>query len=174
MTKSKNRRGHKYKPLPLKHELRESFEYEQSTGQLLWKCTKITRLIGKPAGYYNNARKRFHVNYRRSMYSAHRLIWAYHFGDPGNITVDHKDRNPTNNRIENLRLASAIQQKYNQSRKGYCFDKQCGRWRARIGVDGKEISLGLFDSEVEAAEAYNTAAKELHGEFFCPSSYGQS
>jgi hypothetical protein len=40
-----------------------------------------------------------------------------------------------------------------------------GRWRARIQANGKMITLGKFDSEDEAAIAYNHAAKIHHGDF---------
>lgn len=40
-----------------------------------------------------------------------------------------------------------------------------GKWQAKIRVDGKVISLGAYATEVEAARAYNEAAKRLHCEF---------
>jgi hypothetical protein len=45
------------------------------------------------------------------------------------------------------------------------FHKKLGKWRARITDNGKRISLGCFDSETEAAAAYNEAAKRIFGEF---------
>jgi DNA-binding transcriptional MerR regulator len=48
--------------------------------------------------------------------------------------------------------------------KGVCWDKQTGKWRASIVLDGRTIQLGRHHDEVAAAEAYDEAAKELFGE----------
>jgi len=90
--------------------------------------------------------------------------------------VDHKDRNSLDNRVDNLRFATYSQNarnkpkiKLNSSSRyvGVYFEKRYGRWTAQISVEGKHLWLGRFDSEIEAAKAYDTAAKKYHGEFAC-------
>ncbi|MBJ7429619.1 MAG: hypothetical protein JHD28_11805 [Bacteroidia bacterium] len=39
------------------------------------------------------------------------------------------------------------------------------KWWARISINGKETTLGLFENEREAAEAYNAAAVEFYKEY---------
>ncbi len=92
------------------------------------------------------------------------------FGD----RLDHIDHNGLNNRRNNLRPATRSQNNYNrqkQSRlassvyKGVFLRKRSGRFEALIGIKGKRIYLGSFDSEIDAARVYNKAALEHFGEF---------
>ena len=46
--------------------------------------------------------------------------------------------------------------------------RKSGKFRARIGIDGKKVCLGRFDTAQEAAMAYEAAAKRAYGEFFRP------
>jgi hypothetical protein len=90
---------------------------------------------------------------------------------PGCPKVDHWDGDRLNNRRKNLRTADNFQHARNVSvrttpgktskYKGVCWHKQLQRWWARIA--GK--SLGTFESEIEAAQAYNNAATRDFGEF---------
>lgn len=85
------------------------------------------------------------------------------------IDVDHIDRNGLNNQKSNLRIctrsfnnANAKIPKDNTSGyKGVYFDKSRGLWHARIS----KIFLGRFKDKIDAAKAYNEAAKTLWGDF---------
>lgn len=86
--------------------------------------------------------------------------------------VDHKDRDPMNDRIENLRLATAWQNQLNKRKtkknksgyKGVCKTRG-GRWVASITIDYKPTRLGTFDDPAEAHAAYVAAAKARDSEF---------
>ncbi len=105
---------------------------------------------------------------KRKFYSMHRVI----VNPPDGMQVDHIDRNGLNNMRGNLRLATRAQNGYNCIRfvasrasayKGVSRHRH--KWQASIHVDKRCIGLGTFQTEVEAAIAYNQAARELHGEF---------
>lgn len=89
------------------------------------------------------------------------------------MIVDHINRDSLDNRKCNLRYATRSQNNANRnpSKKGsskylgVMFEKDRNKWSARIRKDGKGKRLGCFDSEIEAAIAYNNAALILHGDF---------
>jgi hypothetical protein len=92
-------------------------------------------------------------------------------GRPG-LVVDHRDHKGLNNTRMNLRIATRSQNSCNNKKtrgrsskyKGVSRDTR-GSWRVKINSDGKNTFLGYFDNEIDAAKAYDKAAKELHGEF---------
>lgn len=90
---------------------------------------------------------------------------------PAGYTVDHEDHNGLNNRRSNLRYAPRQMQNANRRAQRNSKSTYKGvrpKWKkftARITVHGKGIFLGMFESEVDAARAYNKAALEHFGEF---------
>lgn len=97
----------------------------------------------------------------------HRLI--VHASD--HEIVDHKNRNKLDNRRSNLRICKAFENSINKGKypgnntyKGICKTID-GKWQAQIGINRRQKYLGRFDNDVEAAKAYDTAARELYGEY---------
>lgn len=113
--------------------------------------------------------QRFYVQRDRKPYMLHRFILGV--TDP-KVLVDHRDRNPLNNRRSNLRFASASQNAANRRKNthssrflGVTWDKTRRKWRAQILDNGKYRNLGRFTDEKLAARAYDDAAREVFGEF---------
>lgn len=86
--------------------------------------------------------------------------------------TDHINRNTLDNRLDNLRPATASQNRCNtgprvNNKCGYkgVSAKQNGTFSVMIQIHGKQRYVGLFRSVEEAARAYDAAARELHGEF---------
>lgn len=115
---------------------------------------------GNKKGYATTIVKKRHI-------LMHRLI----MNDPPNYDVDHKDGNTFNNLRSNLRVCTKAENARN-SRKPKGYDNPFkgvslirGKFRARIGHNGKLFHLGYYLKPEEAARAYDSKAVELFGEF---------
>lgn len=99
----------------------------------------------------------------------HRLIMNAERGQ----TVDHRNGNGMLNTKANLRLVTPVQHSYNRAAhrsgtsqyKGVSWHTRRGKWVVQIRYDGKHHFIGYFDDEVEAALAYDEAAKRGQGEY---------
>lgn len=103
----------------------------------------------------------------KKMQYMHRLVMGIE--DP-NILVDHKDRDSLNNQDDNLRVATNSVNLQNQTKRkatskyiGVSWSTDRKKWAAHI-KKGKNIGLGRYTSEIEAAKAYDSAATQLYGE----------
>lgn len=90
-------------------------------------------------------------------YFAHRLAWLYVYNEYPKI-IDHKNKNKSDNRIENLINCT---QKENQRNRKLSKNNQVGfngvhkryhRYIASIKVNGKKIYIGSFSTAEEAYE----------------------
>lgn len=151
--------------------LKELFNY--CDGNLLWKVQKSRATkIGQIAGV-KDFRGYVRISIDRKSYYAHRLIWIWHYGELFNNKLDHINTNTSDNRIENLRLATQSQNNGNRNipanntsgHKGVSWSNQLQKWKAYIAIDGVRIHLGYFEELVEASAAYNLAAERHFGEF---------
>lgn len=115
---------------------------------------------------YRNQRK---DNGKYTLIAMHREILRPLTG----METDHKDGNGLNNRRVNLRTATISQNQHNQrpqkkgisKYKGVSWYRNSHKWRAKIEINGRTISLGYFFCEIEAAKTYDTVARKYFGEF---------
>ena len=156
--------------------------YEFPPGVLRWKITKYAGVHGKLpvayagdiAGGFSYTTKRWVVRLNGKQVERARVIWEMHGRTiPKGFLLDHIDRNPLNDRIDNLRLASKSQNAWNAGRnknntsgyKGVSYSKKTRKYLAQMQVRGKRIRIGLFNTPQEASSAYIEYSKRLHGSF---------
>lgn len=152
----------KNKRLPALTYLKEILDYDPATGVFVWK-QKLSRKqnIGDVAGYYD-ARGYLTIKIRKSLFRGHRLAYYMVTGvDPGDLSVDHKNRDKSNNRFNNLRLADGSINGHNTNRQGISLDKRTGRYRAAITVRNVYHHIGMFANVFDALCAYYTKKNEL-------------
>jgi hypothetical protein len=150
----------------------ELLRYE--SGQLFWRVKPAKQIAAGARAGTNMSHKYRQVKTAYGYFLEHRIIWIMHNGSiPEGMNVDHKDRNPANNVIENLRLATQTQNMWNtpmkrtnkSGYKGVSYSKDKNKWIAQIGASGMKKHLGYYETPELASAAYQRAANKLHGEF---------
>jgi hypothetical protein len=154
--------------------LRELLSYDPETGVFRW---RVTRGGTARAGTVAGASRRdgyVLISIGNVRYLAHRLAWLWVTSTWPPDEVDHKNGDPSDNRLENLRPATRSQnnanvraQKNNRAGlKGVCFD---GRYRlpyeARIYTNGQKRVIGRYTTPEAANAAYAAAAQQHFGAF---------
>lgn len=150
-----------------KEALVDDIDYELIS-QYNWHAVKSTSGI-----WY--AQTNIKVKGKRTVLEMQRLIMGLKHGD--SKLIDHVSRDALDNRRFNLRIASKSKNARNQRKhkdakyskyKGVTYQKQAKRrrrWVARIIVNYRQIYLGFFETELEAAQAYDKGARKYFGEY---------
>jgi hypothetical protein len=121
-------------------------------------------MVGSNAGVKVNSGG-YKVKLIGVQYLAHRVVWTLFNDDPGEYLIDHINRDPSDNRIENLRLSTAslnvMNARYTPKTSNYrgVYRAPNGRFRARL-----LHHVAWFDSEADAAVWWNQKASEMYGD----------
>ena len=163
-------------PILTQERLREVLHYDPSTGIFTWlKRISIRIVVGARAGTSSGEQEggRRQIGVDGVHYREHRLAWLYMTGEWPHPEVDHKNMDASDNRWENLREATPVQNQgnkhaYANSRsgvKGVYWHTAAKRWAAVIRMNRKSQHLGLFDDIEGASAAYAAAASDYFGQF---------
>jgi hypothetical protein len=152
-------------------ELRKLLSYDPETGLLRWRVDMARNVFaGDTAGKVGKS-KYLKVCVRRKYMLAHRVAWAITYGVwPSNL-IDHKNNDPHDNRLSNLREATYSQNSANRptprtGRSGVKgVRRRKNRWEVNIETGGVSFCVGRFHCLGKAAAAYRVKARELFGEY---------
>lgn len=159
---------------PTLDQVSRLLSYDPITGILTWLDDCHKHKLGQIAGYkakHGYIVVNLFANGKRSGYYAHRIAWLLVTGEWPSKHIDHIDMDGTNNKWNNLRLATRTQNKgnmqaYKNNSSGYKgVIRWNGKWRAKVQKNGKQVHAGTFDTPEQASEAYLKKARELYGEF---------
>jgi hypothetical protein len=159
------------RPLPAFEELNEYYQYNPNTGIIILKkarCRADLSRIGKAVGCLGGPirRKTWTVKHKGKSYYLSRIAWILMTKkDPGDLIVEHINRNPQDNRWNNLRLATATENNYNKVSVGYTKRKDNNNYRVRITVGGTRITIGEFENEEDAKASLALARQCFYGDF---------
>lgn len=161
-------------------ELKHYLIYVPETGMFFWNVYthgyggKIGK--GTKAGCCEKKSGYVFIRIRGKLYLAHRLAWLYVHGYSPENAIDHINRNPSDNRISNLREVSMQCNLRNTGTwetnttgiKGVYWHKKASKWHASICVNRKQCHIGLYD-EFDEAVFHRLAAEQCLGWVGCDS-----
>jgi hypothetical protein len=138
-----------------------------------WQAHKPARSLGFYAQRQN--RTVDGIKLRPKVPLMHREIMKFHGHKIKGLTIDHINLDSLDNQKSNLRICSESNNRCNVSYKGkkggfkgVVLNPALGRtkpYQVYITKDKKAVYIGNFADSVEAAKAYDDAARKLHGEF---------
>ena len=142
---------------------------------LIWKVNRGRQRAGSVAGTKSPnlktpSRFDWSVKVDGGQYRVSRVIYFMANGvDPGELQVDHKDQNPMNNNVGNLRLGDDSLQGHNRRTfennksgvAGVCWHKNAKKWQAQLEYERELFYLGRYTCKIDAARVVNDKILEL-------------
>lgn len=160
------------------HDPCEVFSLERATGRLFWAAPPKNHAekFGREAGYVCNGtgknKSYWQVRFGGKTYKRSRVVFYIVHGRWPEPCVDHINSDSLDDRPENLREVTRVQNAQNQAPRrnklsglpqGVSAYK--GKFRAKITVNKKSRFIGDFTTPAEAHAAYSQARKEYFGEY---------
>jgi hypothetical protein len=162
---------------PSKELLDECLSYDPATGHFHWLIeTRGRRGSINPGDIAGTIKDGYvQIKVRGVLFRAHIGAWFIVTGEwpPPKIDVEHKNGNRSDNRWQNLRLATRSQNNMNadvrsdnlSGCRGVSWRADIGKWHARIVKGGRTSLLGNYDDLAEAIAARHVAERGEFGEF---------
>lgn len=141
----------------IKLAIERGFTYDELSGKIYGIYNK--EITGKMDGYIVIG---MYLDKKKYQLKAHQFGYYMKYGRIVDC-IDHINGIKDDNRICNLREVTHQENDFNKKNiKGYCFYKTRNNYKAEIGLNGKSIFLGYFNTEDEAKQAYLDAKKIYH------------
>ena len=149
--------------------LKELLNYDPQSGIFTWVVSPRNNVpLGSIAGSIDK-KGYIRILCKKQTYLAHRLAWFYVYGKWPTKELDHINKNPSDNRIENLRDVTRKQNMENKKlyktnksgHSGVTWHSRDKKWNVRIGHYGKRISIGYFDNLEDAIKARIKAQNKI-------------
>ena len=143
-------------------------DYDKDTGVFTWKQSRGRVKAGYKAGIQNSDGYILIKIDNKNM-KAHKIAWAFVYGEFPDSELDHINRNPADNRIENLHKSNRSENTINREILSANKTGATGvsvhpfGYQASIRANGKCVYLGLFKTVEEAAIARNSAERIYRG-----------
>lgn len=157
------------------HDSNEIIEYEDYAEIVLYnkKCEEIARAI-IDLEYVDSVKKyKWYLSHGYARNDEVGFLHRYIMNPSEDLVIDHINRNPLDNRRENLRICTQQENQFNHSvhcnntsgSTGVYWHKNTNKWIAQIVVNGEHRYLGGYKSKEEATNARKQAEIEYFGEY---------
>jgi hypothetical protein len=146
-------------------QVKSLFHYDADNGILKWRVNNgVNVLAGDIAGCKNHHGYTV-IRFKKKSYQAHRLAWLYVYGNVPTQQIDHINRDRSDNRLINLRLATPslnnqnkqIQRNNTSGCKGVSYHKKNKKWVSHIGINNKKNRIGQYENISDAIQARRIA-----------------